>query len=142
MRLGKAIDCRDDAVLHFLKRLSLGETKSAREPLNRFPIPELAQVLELGTCPLPEVALGEARLDLDRNAEKVRKWLGGLLGTLEWGTVKSRRRSFEAGYPFGSGKGLLAPVVREGQAPGTSRQHLSGRRGRAVAHHERDGRGR
>ena len=40
-----------------------------------------------------------------------------------------------------SGEGLLAPpVVREVQTRGTSRKDLPGRRGRAVTHHERDGR--
>ena len=82
MRFGQAVDRGDDPVLHRLKGLSFREAKGTRSHSNRLPFAEFAQGLQLGPGPLAEIALREARLGPDGQAEKVREGLRGLLGAL------------------------------------------------------------
>lgn len=81
--LSKAVQRGRDPVLHRREGLTVWELEGAGQPLNGAPLRKPPEVLELGSCPLAEVALDEPGLHLNGQAEKLGKRLCSLDGPLE-----------------------------------------------------------
>ena len=125
MGLAEPPDSVGEARLELHERLAPGEAKARRPVLNGLPLRELAQLWKRLTSPAPEVALDKAAFGDDGLSHTTGDGRSRLARALERRGIDGRhRRSRErlAGL-----RRLIQTLVRQVQAPCTTRKHLSGR---------------
>ena len=78
-----SIEAADDASLHLGEALSVRESEPTRKLLDRLPLGQFEEVLQVGAGPVAEVALEEAFIDLHLDAAGLADWCGRFAGPFQ-----------------------------------------------------------
>jgi hypothetical protein len=120
MARDKALHRHRQSALQLNEGLAAWKAKPGRVPLNRLPLGQLGEILQLFACPLTEVTLEKASLDRHLEPEPRSDRLGRLPSSLEGRGVYRSHGTHDA-KPLRDRNRLLLALFRQVKPRGATR---------------------